>query len=36
VMTRRRLASMSAALALWERRICCLRDGTVWFVADAH
>ena len=36
VMTRRRLASINAALARWERRICCLREGTVCLVAAAH
>mmetsp|Transcript_17300 Transcript_17300/g.31268 ORF Transcript_17300/g.31268 Transcript_17300/m.31268 type:complete len:205 (+) Transcript_17300:337-951(+) len=36
VMTRRRLASTRAALARWERRICCLRLGTVWLVDVAH
>lgn len=36
VMTRRRLASIKAALARWERRICCLREGTVCLVAAAH
>ena len=36
VMTRRKLASINAALARWERRICCFRLGTVWLVALAH
>ena len=36
VMTRRRLASIIAALARWDRRICCLREGTVWLVDPAH
>jgi len=36
VITSRRLASMRAALARWERRICCLMLGTVWLVESAH
>lgn len=36
VITNRKLASMRAALARCERRICCLSEGTVWFDAVAH